>query len=203
MSPRHVRPAGTGDEAVLRQLVAAHAHGLRSYLTRLERDPRDVEEVLADVFFLAHAHLDALVGLDDLQVRSWLFRSAKLLNANRSRGKRRRRVLLERWSREEGFEPPGDDPFDTIEDTIDGPPDRDRVAAVMASLHAGHREVLVLDSLGRTGPEIGAALGISPSAARKRLMHARVAFRSAWAAALPEPDVTPPDGHRSTERSRP
>ncbi len=207
-------PRRSETEALLRSLVARHAPGLRSYLSRLERDAQDVEEVLADVFYLAHAHIGTLAGLAEPQVRVWLYRTAKLLNANRSRSKHRRRQVLERLSRQEGFVPPGGDEFDAVDAAVDRPEHVARVTATMASLRPEHREVLVLDALGRTGPEIAAELGISAVAARKRLMHARVAFRAAWAsdgqagrvdgtAGADAPAGTPPDGRPSTERSRP
>ncbi len=203
-----VRAAGSTGEVLLRSLVERYSHGLRSYLSRLERDAQDVEEVLADVFFLAHAHIDTLAALHEHQVRSWLFRSAKLLNANRSRGKIRRRRRLDALSREAGFEPPVDDEFDLVDAALDRPEERDRIGATMAGLRPEHREVLVLDALGHAGPEIAERLGISAVAARKLLMHARVAFREAWLAQhradgeqAGSGDGTPPVG--PTERSRP
>lgn len=195
-------------ERFVRHVVGTYAHGLRSYLSRLERDGQDVEELLADVVYLAHTRHAELAALPEGQLRAWLYRAARLLGANRSRAKWRQRRMVERLSRIAAV--PADDALAAVDDQIDRDLDRAFLTAVMGELRPDHREVLVLDALGRSGPEIGAQLDITPVAARKRLMHARLSFRATWqrlasqptvagSATPSSPDGTPPstDGSRS------
>ena len=60
----------------------------------------------------------------------------------------------------------------------------DTIRITLAGLRARDRQVLVLNALGHDGPSIAGHLGISPGAARKRLMHARIAFRQAHPVAV-------------------
>lgn len=167
-----------GAERAFRDLFARYQGPIHSYVRRLERDLEDVEEIVADVFMLAFQHIDELSTLHEQQVRSWLYRTATPLGANRSRRKIRFRGLVERLL----HEPPdvaGVDELLAAEAAADGTRDA-RIAAVLAAMADQHREVLVATANGRTGPQLATMLGISASAARKRLMHARIEFRTVW-----------------------
>lgn len=165
------------------QLLDRTGPVLHGYMRQLEHDPRDVEEIVADVFMLAHQRSDELAPLADGQVRAWLFRTASNLGKNRARSKKRYRMLIERIMHSDLDLDSGDE-FLAVEERIDGAGRGAMTAEVVRSISEHHRRLLIMSALGLTGPEIAAELGISDSAARKRLMHARNEFKVVWAELL-------------------
>lgn len=146
------------------------------------RNPADVEDVCILVFSLAHQRFDELRLLAEPQVRAWLFRSAELIGANIRRSEARRRRLVTRLEQQRLPQPA--QPPDTIEhieqhaaETVRG----ERARLVLADLDSRHQEVLrMAEYERRSGPDIAAELGITPQAARLRLMRARSAFRAEY-----------------------
>jgi RNA polymerase sigma factor (sigma-70 family) len=187
---------GLTPEQVLRDLIETHGRTVRVVIARFERNPPDIDEVWADVFELAHRKLDELTPLAEAQVRAWLLRTAKYLASNHGRRSASRRRLFERLSREPlAFSVAADDEFAPIVEEGSARRRADAIAAAMASLRDDHRQVLVLHALGNDGNAIAAAVGITAASARKKLMHARVAFREAYLAI--DPDSSAPDSSAS------
>lgn len=175
-------------EQDLRALVDAHGQTVRVVLSRVERDREDVDELWADVFLVAFHRLDDLSQLSDGQQRGWLIRTAGYLAANNARRRASWRRMLEHVQRE-AVEPsasPEDAALDA-ERRAEEDATSTAIRAALLRLRVVDRQVLVLDALGHDGPSIGRELGISPGAARKRLMVARIAFREQFRVPADEP----------------
>lgn len=169
------------DDEALRLLGRTHGRAVQSLVAHYERDPGEAEEIVSDVFLLAHQNMGGLVSAPDAQVRSWLLRTARFLTANEVRRSMTRRRLLDRLAHEPlPLVSSPDDEFAATEQTAAAQAQSERVSAILATLRDDYRETLVMDALGEHGDGIGAALGISANAARKRLMRARAAFRSSY-----------------------
>lgn len=172
------------DERLLRSLIDAHGRTVRAAAARNEFDRRDVDEVWADVFQLAYKRVGQLAGLSEDQQRSWLVRTARYLAANRGRKVATRRRAFERLIREPlPWVPTPEDELIETTQRREQQEESDAIRVTLAGLPTRDRQVLVLNALGHDGPSIADHLGISPGAARKRLMNARVAFRQAHPAA--------------------
>ncbi|QQS23681.1 MAG: hypothetical protein IPM43_09495 [Actinomycetota bacterium] len=65
------------DADLLRELGATYGRVVWSSVRRFERDPMEVEEIVADVFRLAYQHIDQLKVVSDSEARSWLLRTAR------------------------------------------------------------------------------------------------------------------------------
>jgi RNA polymerase sigma-70 factor (ECF subfamily) len=168
-------------EDALRALVIEHSHTVRAIIRRSERDPATVEDLAADVFLLAYEHIDDLATFEPIEVRMWLTRTARNLVANWVRRALNSRRMHDRLRREPVAHAPSPEDRHALpyED-----PSPQRTATLIAALDAireDYREVLLMDALGATGPAIAAALGITPVAARKRLMRARRQYRETFA----------------------
>jgi RNA polymerase sigma factor (sigma-70 family) len=178
----------THREQDLRALIDAHGQTVRVVLSRVERDREDVNELWADVFQVAFLRLDDLSQLSEGQQRGWLIRTAGNLAANHARRRTSWRRMLERVLREPME--PSTSPEDTAleaEQRAEEDATSAAIRAALVQLRVVDRQVLVLDALGHDGPSIGRELGISPGAARKRLMVARIAFRQQFRVPADEP----------------
>lgn len=175
-------------EQDLRALIDAHGQTVRVVLSRVERDREDVNELWADVFQVAFLRLDDLSQLSEGQQRGWLIRTAGYLAANHARRRTSWRRMLERVLREP-MEPSTSPEDAAVEAEQRAEEDATSVAisAALLQLRVVDRQVLVLDALGHDGPSIGREFGISPGAARKRLMVARIAFRQQFRVPADEP----------------
>ena len=167
-------------ERLLRNLVGAHGRIVRAAVARNEHDQRDADEVWADVFHLAYGRIDELTGLSEEQQRSWLVKAARYLTANTGRRNATRRRAFERLIREplQWVPTPEDELIETSQ-RREQQEESEAIRVTLAGLPTRDRQVLVLNALGHDGPSIAGHLGISPAAARKRLMNARIAFRQA------------------------
>ena len=172
-------------ERLLRSLVGAHGRIVRVAVARNEHDQRDADEVWADVFHLAYRRIDELAGLSEDQQRSWLVKAARYLTANAGRRNATRRRAFERLIREPlPWVPTPEDELIETTQRREQQEESDAIRVTLAGLPTRDRQVLVLNALGHDGPSIADHLGISPGAARKRLMNARVAFRQAHPVAI-------------------
>jgi RNA polymerase sigma factor (sigma-70 family) len=171
---------GTEDRWI-RLWVDTHGAAVRALVCRYEYDPRDVDELVADVFCVAYRNIEKLKLATDDALRCWLLSTARHVVQNHVRRAMSRRRLTERLARM-----PLPDANAADVDYADREAElraqrRDAaVRHILDGMRDDERLVLVMDALGGTGPAIGHALGVSPNAARKRLMRARVAFRAAF-----------------------
>ncbi len=179
-------------EQVLRNLIYVHGRTVRTVLSRSERSRDDVDELWADVFLVAFRRLDELAVLSVGAQRGWLIRTATHLLANHGRRQVSWRRMLGRLAHEP-LEPQltPEEMAQSNEDNREAATTSQAIEDALGRLRAADRQVLVLDALGFDGPGIGRHLGISPGAARKRLMVARIAFRQEFGASKsPLPDLS-------------
>lgn len=178
------------DDDALREMARVHGRAMTSVIRVSERDPGEVEELVADVLILAAQRLDDLRDLTDLQLHAWLVRTARHLCANHVRRTLTRRRFVERFAREPiPVVPEPADVFATSELTEEADRQARRVRSALERMAPDYRQVLVLDALGETGTSIGATMGISPGAARKRLARARARFREVFATVYENEDA--------------
>ena len=178
------------DDDALREMARLHGRAMTSVIRVSERDPGEVEELVADVLILAAQRLDDLRDLTDLQLHAWLVRTARYLCANHVRRASTRRRFVERLAREPmPVVPEPADVFETSELAEEADRQARRVFSALERMAPDYRQVLVLDALGETGTSIGATMGISPGAARKRLARARARFREVFATVYENEDA--------------
>lgn len=169
----------------LAEWAVAHGNAVRSLVARYEYSRDDADDIVSDVFQLAYRNMDSLSQASEVEVRSWLLRTARNLVANHVRRSMSRRRLLDRLAREPlpvAISP--DEEYALGENQIIASTRSQRVRFVLAGLREDYRLVLIMDALGDSDATIAKALGVSPNAARKRLMRARIAFRSAFVDAV-------------------
>jgi RNA polymerase sigma-70 factor (ECF subfamily) len=157
---------------VLGELYERHAAAVFRYLTR-RVGPAVAEDLLSEVFtaaisarlrFRPHASGSAL---------PWLYGIAA--NAVRSALRARPGLVL--------ADPDGTVDWDAVDARLDARAQRDALRAALAVLTPADRELLLLVAWEGLSPaEAGAALGLTPEAARSRLHRARGRARDALAA---------------------
>ena len=154
-----VELAGTGDEAAFAQLVAAYHADMARVAYTICSDPELAEDAVQSAWLIAWRKLHSLRDPD--RVRPWLLS----VTANEAR-----QLLRRRHGRmfEIDVHAPGDsrdDPGEGIE--------RVDLRGALARLSADDRTVLGLHyGVDLTSDELAAALGTSPSTARKRVSRA-------------------------------
>jgi RNA polymerase sigma factor (sigma-70 family) len=153
-----------GDPAGLTTAYETYAPALYTYCRSLLRDADDAADALHDTFIVASQKLDGL--RDPERLRPWLYAVARneCLRLLRARG---RTVALE----------DSDEVSDESADVTVGVRQgelRDLVRAALDGLSAGDREILDLSMRHElSGPELGAALGVSANHAHALLSRAR------------------------------
>jgi RNA polymerase sigma-70 factor, ECF subfamily len=159
-------PAGDADAAI-RQLYAAHARPLRSYVQRFCPDRASADDIVQETFIRAWRHLPQLTS-GDHPVRPWLFRVARNLLIDADRAARSRPVTARTSATEGGRDDIG----------LDQVLDQQIVADALQQLSPAHRAVLVETFYrGRTPAKVARQLGIPDSTARSRLHYALKALR--------------------------
>ena len=161
--------AQRGDDAAFESLVRRYYVRCWRYARGMLNDPSDADDVAQNVFYRVHRALPNFV--DDGRFVSWLFQIVvnECRMANRSRGRRLRRVT----SRDHAALAMHADPrTHDIHSMID-------LGVAVARLEPRQREVLLL----RFGEnlelsEIAAVIGIGESAAKMRLKRACDALRA-------------------------
>lgn len=158
-----------------------HERWLRSHVRRAVADDLDVEEVCADVFASAWRK-QANIGARDTKVqRAWLRRAVSYEVMHRRRGWARREAAFRRLAgaveanRRLGVGWNVEDEAASLDDHRDA-----LVRTVLTDLTPEERAVLELAAAGLRNPALAARLGVSPDAARTRLMRARREFRQRW-----------------------
>ncbi len=155
-------------------LYKAHAATVARWATRLGGPEIDPEDVVHEVFLVAHRRLGEFRG--EAKPATWLFRTTDLI-VRAHRRKVRLRALLRR-SVDEGHEGGaiGSSPLSPVEELIE----RQRARLVyraLDSLGEKYRSVFVLFELeGLSGDEIAALTGIKVATVWVRLSRARARF---------------------------
>lgn len=150
------------------ELFDAHYGAVVAHARRRGMSFDEAHDVAADVFAVAvRRAADIPLGVE----RAWLLGVARRIEANRWRGQRRQRALLERLT---GARTGPDLDVDGLAHTDPG------LARALSALSTADREVLRLVAWdGLTLAEVGVALGCSETAATSRVARARQRLRRA------------------------
>lgn len=136
-------------------------------------DPQTAEDIVAETFLTAFARRDRF---DPARggVRPWLFGIAtNLINRHRRKEGRRYRALARMTP-----EPDTEGPENRVVSSVTAGRLQPRLAAALAGLSRGERDVLLLVALGGLSyDEVAEALGISPGTTGSRLSRARAKLR--------------------------
>jgi RNA polymerase sigma-70 factor, ECF subfamily len=152
-----------GDERAAAELVRRHAPALGRYLYSSGAAPDEIDDLVQEALFRAFRRLDRWRG--EASFRSWLF----AIGGNVLRDEFRRRKGRQVLSLEDRDLPDRNDPHADLmaAETEEG------LRRGVASLPRLQREVFLLRTQQGCGyPEIAAALGTTPGAARVHYHHA-------------------------------
>lgn len=173
-------PAIAGDSAVFGALIDQHYAAVLRFLTRQTGDPDLAADLTQACFLDAYRARHQLANQDAFA--PWLFSIARnQVRMEWRRQKVRRLVSLDWLASRAGDVIPA---LSRADDT--GPlHERDRIQQVLDDLSPTLREALLLHNLaGFRGSEVADILGISPDAARKRIVRAEAEFRQRYGSAL-------------------
>lgn len=166
--------AGAHEEA-LTLLVSSYRDPVARFCAGLVGSEAEAEELSQDAFVEALGAMGRFHG--DAGVKPWIFGIARRVCIRHLRKRDRRSSLLARWwSRSEEGEGAGPDP----ERAHARREEVDHLSQALGGLKPHLREAVLLRyQAGLDGPEIAAALGIRPAAARKRVSLGLSALRTA------------------------
>jgi RNA polymerase sigma-70 factor (ECF subfamily) len=153
-------------------LYAKHAQQVTRWAERLLGPDSDLDDVVHEVFFIAHQRLAGFRG--DSSLTTWLFGITRRVVSSRRRKNRWRRWLLGS-STEAMRQLPSTWP--DPERQLQGVEAARSVYRVLDQLPERDRQILILFEMeGLSAEEVGGMMGIKPANARLRLHRARVRF---------------------------
>jgi len=153
-------------------LYAKHAQQVTRWAERLLGPDSDLEDVVHEVFFIAHQRLASFRG--DSSLTTWLFGITRRVVCNRRRKNRWRRWLLGS-STEATRRLPSTWP--DPEQQLQGVEAARAVYRVLDQLPERDRQILILFEMeDLSAEEVGGMIGIKPANARLRLHRARARF---------------------------
>ncbi len=157
--------ARSGDGRAFAALFDAHRDRAFRHALRLVASAHDAEDVVAAAFFELWRKRD-VVPVVDGSVLPWLLVTTTNLCRNSGRGVRRYRAAIDRLPRSQDLA----DPAETAAERIA----REQLLDAVRSLGEPDAALVLLIALEGFSPaEAGAAVGLSPGAARVRLHRAR------------------------------
>jgi RNA polymerase sigma factor (sigma-70 family) len=168
-----------GYSAALEHIWQAHAPQILRVTQHITRNREDAEDALQDSFLRAHVHLHNFDGRSS--IKTWLtsiaINSALMILRKRARGSQ---VSIDEYTN-----PAGDSNWLTPIDSAPSPEARYAeleqqaiVRSAIAALRPTIRQALELQTLeDRSTSEIAERLGLSISATKSRIFHAKAALR--------------------------
>ena len=157
--------ARSGDGRAFAALFDAHRDRAFRHALRFVASAHDAEDVVAAAFFELWRKREA-VRVVDGSVLPWLLVTTTNLARNSGRGVRRYRAAIDRLPRSQDLT----DPAETAAERIG----REQLLDAVRSLGDPDASLVLLTALeGFSAAEAGAAVGLSPGAARVRLHRAR------------------------------
>ena len=168
-------PGDEGAKAGFERMFRAHYRAVRGFVWRRTGNTSATDEIVAEVFTIAWTKYPQLRDLPDRSVQVWLWRVATFVGLRSYTAAGRYQRLVERLQTEPipSVDPGPEDDHQLSELHSDG-----LVQRALDKLDDGDREILQLVAWEQlNGPELAMLLGITPQAARLRLMRARQRFR--------------------------
>ena len=166
----------------LRLMAEAYSGPISRFCAAMVGSPTEAEELMQETFIEAWGAMARY--REESNVRAWLFGIARRICIRHLRKRDRRAGLFQRW-----FGPATGDPVTAA--SHDPAQQLDREALLrrgLAALKPPLRQAVLLRyQVGLEGPEMAAALGIRPAAARKRVSLAVQALRETLRPLLMEP----------------
>lgn len=183
--PRHQGPPGpaVGDAAAITQslrvperfavIFERHGEAIHRYIAR-RLGPDAADDLAAETFLLAFQRRD---GYDTTcpDARPWLYGIATNLVARRRQAEARFYRAIAR----SGVDPAAEPVEDTVTARVSAQAGRGRLAAALAGLSSGDRDVLLLTASGLSYAETARALGVPAGTVSSRLVRARTKVREA------------------------
>jgi RNA polymerase sigma-70 factor (ECF subfamily) len=164
--------AQAGDRSALQRLLAEHRNGVYRYGLRVCRTTEDAEDAVQETLWAATRALKTFRGTAG-SIATWLFTIVRHHCYHLLERRRRDQQIAERAVDAPTVE-------GSWEDAVSAEEQRQLLAAALATLAPGHREVLLLrDVEGLTAPEAAEKLGLSVEALKSRLHRARVSLMDA------------------------
>lgn len=200
-----VRAAKAGDLAAFEELTTRHERRIYSLAYRILQNPHDAEDVTQQAFLSAVEHLTKF--REEASFATWLYRIATFAALKVIR----KRKGLDTVSLEEATEP-GED-YDSIphpeyiadwkqspEQLVERNETKRLLDEALAKLDEKHRLVFVLrDVEGLSVAETVAALGLTESNVKMRLLRARLQLREELTRTLGDPTTRIERGHHHHE----
>ncbi len=186
------KPGERADTTVdVGRLFDLHAPFLLRVVERLAGSGPHVEDVVQEVFLIAHRKRRALEG--HTEPRAWLYRTATHVVRHHQRAFARRRRLADAVAAEGGGLDPARFATQGPEERLAARQQSEAIRAIVLDLPLKQREVFVLFELEcLEGKEISELLGVPTNTVWTRLHHARKQFKDLWARRTAAADrVTP------------
>lgn len=175
------RAQAGSDDVLVRRVQGRYQRAIIAVASTYERNPRDVEELVADVLALVHTHRDRLAEWPDDRLRGWVLHTTRNVCRNHVRRTMTRRRLRARLDLEwPGLVPSPEEEWFAAEERRVEIVDAERMFNALVDLPLHYQEVLRLNALGESSAAIAAALGLSPGGVRNRLFNARHALRDRY-----------------------
>lgn len=158
--PDLIRAAGAGDTSAFEELVHGYQSHVWRFLRHLLGDPDLAEDVTQETFVRIYRRLETFRFHSKFS--TWVFQVARNAGIDAIRARQRRQRLLEVLGPRPYSEPP---PVGEM---------RVEIEAALQSLSPKLREAFVLiEALGLTYREAGAAIGVPEGTVKSRVYHAR------------------------------
>lgn len=163
------------DPELFTALYERHAPPIHRYVARrLGTDLAD--DLMAETFLIAFRQRGSY-DQSRPDARPWLYGIATNLIGQHRKAEARMWRTIART----GADPALDSPADRVAERVSAAGTRRSLAAALARLHHGQRDVLLLTAAGGlTSAEIAMALGVSPGTVHSRLARAREKMRAAF-----------------------
>ena len=153
----------------------AHAPALARLVGRMLGPSAPIEDVVQQVFLVAHERRAALRDGPALEVRAWLMRTCLHLVAHERRSFARKNRLKDAFATAPRSSPTASD------ELTDRARRRQHFYRALDTLPRELREVFVLYEMeGMTAPELAALLGVAQGTIWRRAHLARARFEEAW-----------------------
>jgi RNA polymerase sigma factor (sigma-70 family) len=170
------RPSGGGAAAEFERIYRAQVDAVTAFFARRSADPQAVADLTADTFvevIISFGGFDPAKG----SARAWIFGIARRVYAAHCEAHSQQRDKVARLAGRRELDP---DQVGELLDRIDAERAGRRLVTELTALPALDRLLVELvDLAGLQAKEAASVLGLSPGAARMRLMRARARLRKA------------------------